>query len=269
MTNDYAGAVQWAEANPTHLNLATGKHEDWDGWCDAFVDDAGAFTRSFLTAHAAYRASAVRTPAQLPIEQVPTGWILWWDYIGADGTNYGHVAIAAPGSTALMASGYVTDPIHPHLGYVDRAGYGRASGHPYLGASPDHGGEYLKGITRTIPAAPAPAPANVKVPKTMTVLTGGTGGAGSAFWKRMQLLARLGGYTGPIDGVLAIQSWKGIQTVLHARWGYEGLIDGKPGPLTYAALQRLAAARGGYRGPIDGKPARATWRGVAQYLNRL
>lgn len=140
MTNNWNGVVAYAKANSTIHG------QDWDGWCEAFVDNAGAFTNSFSTAHLAYKASHIYSPSALPISKVPTGWLLWWDYVGSDGVNYGHVAFAAPGGQALMASGFVTSPIHSHLGYVSRAAYQANSGHRFLGSSPDHGGQFLQGV---------------------------------------------------------------------------------------------------------------------------
>lgn len=114
----------------------------------------------------------------------------------------------------------------------------------------------------------APKPAVTTVPKTTTAITGNPGPAGSACWKRVQLLARHGGYRGPVDGHLGILSWEGVQTILQA-YGYRGPIDGEPGHETWKALQRLAQKRGAYTGPIDGDLGRQSWRGVARYLNTL
>ncbi len=106
------------------------------------------------------------------------------------------------------------------------------------------------------------------VPQSSTARTGNPGNPGSPFWMRMQLLAREGGYAGVIDGRLAVNSWKGLQTYLAKHYGYRGLVDGQPGPLTEEALQRLAAAHG-YRGPVDGKPGAETWRAIALCVNGL
>lgn len=141
MTNTWAGVLDYAKNNP----LIHG--QDWDGWCEAFVSDAGGYSNSFPNASSAFKASHVYSPSALAINSVPTGWLLWWDY-AVDG----HVAFAAPGGLALMASGFVTQPIHSHLGYVKRTDYTPRSGHRYLGASPDHGGQFLQGILRTPPA---------------------------------------------------------------------------------------------------------------------
>lgn len=144
MTNTWNQVVAWAKANPTNNG------RDWDGRCEAFVHNAGGFTHAFGTAHLAYGASQIHSPSSVPISKVPTGWILWWDYVGADHVNYGHVAFAAPNGQALMASGFVTSEIHSNLGYVSRTAYQTQSGHRFLGSSPDHGGEFLAGVPHTI-----------------------------------------------------------------------------------------------------------------------
>lgn len=104
------------------------------------------------------------------------------------------------------------------------------------------------------------------IPKTDTESDGITG---SIFNKRLQLWAKLyGGYTGPIDGVMGVNSFKGVQTNLAREYGYGGSIDGVPGINTWKAVQRWAA-RYGYSGPIDGYPGPNTWRAVAKALNTL
>lgn len=117
-----------------------------------------------------------------------------------------------------------------------------------------------KASTRTVHAQ--------TLPKTSTEETGSPGKPGSACWKRMQVLARKGGYAGAIDGDLRVNSWKGLQRWLRDHFGYRGAIDGEPGLLTWAALQRLAAEHG-YRGAIDGDPRVQTWRALGAFLNTL
>jgi hypothetical protein len=149
MTNDWNGVVEYAKAHPTNHGL------NWNGRCEAFVSDAGAYTNSFENATAARKASRVYLPSALAINAVPTGWLLWWDY-----NPDGHVGLpAAPGGLALMASGFVTQEIHSNLGYIKRSDYAVKSGHRYLGASPDHGGQFLVGIPHT---PPAPKPNRIK-----------------------------------------------------------------------------------------------------------
>jgi len=112
----------------------------------------------------------------------------------------------------------------------------------------------------------AAAPVAAKKPgKTLATLQSGKPNA--AFWKRLQWYAHLNGYKGAIDGVMGVQSWKGVQTGLK-NYGYTGLIDGKPGTLTYKALQKMAA-KYGYSGKIDGHMGISSWKGVARRLNLL
>lgn len=117
-----------------------------------------------------------------------------------------------------------------------------------------------KATTRTVLAHP--------LPQTTTQVTGHPGPAGSTCWRRLQGWARSGGYAGPLDGRLGVNSWKALQRLLHAHYGYSGAVDGLPGPLTWQAVQRLAHDHG-YRGPNDGYPETATWRAVGAFLNGL
>ncbi len=96
-----------------------------------------------------------------------------------------------------------------------------------------------------------------------------TGGS-TSFTQSLQCRLQQGpaaqyGYTGPIDGVFGVNSWKGIQNFLKANYGYTGPADGVPGTYTYRALQRWAAdtSHGGtYTGPIDGVLGVNSWTGV-------
>lgn len=79
--------------------------------------------------------------------------------------------------------------------------------------------------------------------------------------------ARQFGYTGPVDGVMGVNSWIGVQRWLasDSRWGFSGAIDGTPDVGTYKAIQRVAAYRSVpsgyyYTGPIDGYPGPNTWK---------
>lgn len=253
MTNTLSEAIAWAEGHSTHSG------GNWDGWCEAFVHNAGGFTNNFESAHLAYRASRVYTPNELSIGNVPNGWLLWWDYVDGGGNNYGHVGFATAGGNALMASSFVTNEIHSNLGYVGRAHYQSVTGHRYLGASPDHGGQYLSGVPHT-------PPGTVKKPGR-TLYTLSTGIPNLAFWKRLQWYAHLNGYTGPIDGVMGVRSWAGVQTGLR-HYGYLGKIDGAPGPLTYKALQQMAHKYGS-GDAIDGTLSKADYRAIAKRLNLL
>jgi hypothetical protein len=82
----------------------------------------------------------------------------------------------------------------------------------------------------------------------------------------LQKIAKGGGYTGPLDGVPATNTWKALQ-ILFAGFGYTGPIDGSPATNTYMALQRFAQA-GGYTGPIDGSMGSNSWKGVQTVMQR-
>lgn len=129
-------------------------------------------------------------------------------------------------------------------------------------------------IQRAINPAKPSAPASngsspsvkLGIPRTSTQDDGITG---SVFNKRLQLWARIyGGYTGPLDGVMGVESWRGVQRNLARESGYTGPIDGVPGGNTWKAVQRWATHYG-YSGPIDGAPGKNTWRAVAKALNTL
>lgn len=178
MTNTVTQAIAWAQAHPK-----TPHGDDWNGWCEMLVADAGGFTNSFSTATLELAAaSRVYTNAQLPIAKVPNGWLFHWAYVGSDGVNYGHVAIQTPHG-ALMASSYVETAIHSHLGYIVPAHYQAKSGHQYLGASPDHGGQYLAGVPHTLPTA------NTYVVKSGDTL-GGIATAHHTTWQVLYALNR-------------------------------------------------------------------------------
>ncbi len=71
--------------------------------------------------------------------------------------------------------------------------------------------------------------------------------------------AAANGYTGTVDGVMGVNSWKGLQRHLAANFQYYGPIDGQPGTNTYKAMQRNAA-QVGYAGPIDGQMGPNSWK---------
>jgi len=84
-----------------------------------------------------------------------------------------------------------------------------------------------------------------------------------AMWCHVQYgVAYQGGYSGPVDGIPGVNTWKGTQTWLKRHYGYSGAIDGVPGPLTYSAMQR-AGRNTGYTGPIDGIMGPNSWRAWA------
>ncbi|MFJ8896632.1 peptidoglycan-binding domain-containing protein [Leifsonia sp. NPDC102414] len=99
--------------------------------------------------------------------------------------------------------------------------------------------------------------------------TWATGTPDRCFWSEVQQLAAIqGGYTGPSDGIMGPNSWKGFQVYLRNFDGYAGAIDGIPGPQTYEAMQRMARD-GGYTGPIDGVMGPNSWKGDCRELNTM
>jgi len=75
-----------------------------------------------------------------------------------------------------------------------------------------------------------------------------------------RMTAQVYTYTGPIDGVMGSNSWKGLQAYLKAHYGYGGPVDGVPGTNTYKAMQTWGRA-GGYTGLIDGVMGPNSWAG--------
>ncbi|SFL80732.1 hypothetical protein SAMN04515692_11349 [Leifsonia sp. CL147] len=85
-------------------------------------------------------------------------------------------------------------------------------------------------------------------------------------WAEMQAMAR--GYTGPRDGVMGPNSWRGFQEYLRWIGCNPGVSDGVPGPNTYKAMQQFARG-GGYTGPIDGVMGPNSWKGFTQSLHAV
>lgn len=113
-------------------------------------------------------------------------------------------------------------------------------------------------------------PATVANANPITSFCQSANGGSSSFTAQLQCRLQEGpaqqyGYTGPIDGAMGVNSWKGLQRFLKANYGYLGPVDGVPGSNTYKALQRWAAdsSHGGtYTGPIDGVLGTNSWTGV-------
>jgi hypothetical protein len=142
MPNTWAGVVAWAQAHPTL------RGKNWSGWCEAFVADAGLFNYSFNSAKTdcewARNHGKLIPRSEVALADVPVGWLVLWDF-----APDGHVAFKAPDNRLLMASKYVTDPIHPSLGYISAPHYDDLTGHNYAGATPYHNVEHLSGIQLT------------------------------------------------------------------------------------------------------------------------
>lgn len=59
------------------------------------------------------------------------------------------------------------------------------------------------------------------------------------FWSYVQgIMARPGGYTGAIDGVMGTNSWEGVQRYLNSNIGAGLTVDGVAGTNTNKAIQR-------------------------------
>ncbi len=247
----YDDARSYAAANPTRDGGS------WSGWCAALMVRFGGYSRYAPSAISAYGMSSIvgHDPSAAPV-----GAYHWWD-IG----RYGHVGIdlLGGGTTVFMASSHLADSWGTAIGVNSVPGYNAASGARYLGWSTDYIGQHQPGgggAACTTPTLPEGCP----VPSSNTATSGSPD---AWFWMRLQMYAALNGYTGPIDGVLGVQSWAGVQRGMRD-YGYTGPDDGVPGVHTYAAMQRLAAAHG-YTGPVDGVLGPNSYRGIARYLNTL
>ncbi len=73
-------------------------------------------------------------------------------------------------------------------------------------------------------------------------------------------------YTGPVDGAMGVNSWKGFQSWLRI-YGYGGPVDGIPGTNTYRAIQEYARQTGFYSGPVDGVMGPNSWWGLTRSLH--
>lgn len=185
------------------------------------------------------------------IYSAPNGAFHWWD-IGSDG----HVAMAMPNGWSMMASCHVTEVWGDCIGSASVSGYTSTTGARYLGWSYDYAGCELADVHGGTPSN--------GIPQSNTA---STGVPDTYYYMRQQVYASHYGYTGPIDGVLGVNSWAGTQRGLRD-YGYTGPDDGIPGTNTYMAMQRLAS-HWGYTGPIDGELGPNSYRGLAKYFNTL
>lgn len=102
---------------------------------------------------------------------------------------------------------------------------------------------------------------------TGTVVSGSPGKQPSNCWRRLQLLARLGGYTGPIDGWLGENSYAGLRAELKV--AVDIVPPGTAG--VFFALQRWAGVPTGQCVSTSDwrKIPRSNWRAIARKLNHL
>lgn len=109
------------------------------------------------------------------------------------------------------------------------------------------------------------ASANTVTPYCQSASVGSTTFSQSMQCRLQEGPAARWGYTGPVDGAMGVNSWKGVQRFVTAHYGYTGPIDGVPGTNTYKALQRWAGdtSHGGtYTGPVDGVMGPNSWLGL-------
>lgn len=233
--------VSQAEANGQSLavNGYNGSIRDWAGLCQAFISDATLMG----SAESASDARAGSGQVNPDYSNAPRGAFHWWNCCGGDG----HVALDLDGggSRVMMASSaaMTVDWTH-HTGTISIPLYNNRTGMDYLGWTDNSIGQRLSdaGSSPQPPVAPV----------------------ATEDGKTLQRLAQIGGYTGLIDGIPGVATWKGVQSVLRS-YSYSGPIDGNPGQNTYVALQKLAK-EGGYNGPLDGAPGSATYAGVAVWV---
>jgi hypothetical protein len=119
-----------------------------------------------------------------------------------------------------------------------------------------------------VTATSTPKPANARPGKIEYTIN--TGKPNKTYYQNLQWYARVkGGYDGPIDGKLGVQSYKGLQAALKHEGVYNGPIDGKYDPALKKALQTYAKRYGGYDGPLDGKLGPNSYIGISKALNRI
>jgi hypothetical protein len=73
------------------------------------------------------------------------------------------------------------------------------------------------------------------------------------------------GYTGPVNGIMGVNSWKGVMAYLAYEWGYTGPVNGIPGVNTYKAMQRAGneAAAIGSSVTVNGTMNLQSWKNFA------
>lgn len=223
----------------------------WNQWCASLVWRFGQCPASSVRPSAIdayYHSSIVSTDAS----RAPTGAIHYWA-IG----QYGHVGVDlnGGGQQVFMATYKLAASWGNAIGINSVGGYSAATGARYLGWAMDYSGCRIAG------GGQAP---------------GGGGGGGSsclnlpdaATQARVQAgLALKGRYSGPIDGALGPNGFKGIQTTIR-NVGYTGPIDGAIGPVGCRYIQVYAQRFGDYGGPVDGVLGPNSWRGLALGLER-
>jgi peptidoglycan hydrolase-like protein with peptidoglycan-binding domain len=252
LTRTVAGAEQWARQNVTTAG-GGGFYNgyNWNGMCQALMFRACGLSSSRGSAYDAFVASGADYPDS---SAAPRGAFHWWADYGDP--SPGHVALDLDGggTRCLMASTHLSggedfSPGGYCIGTQSVARYNSLASMRYLGWTLDNVGSRMTDVG-------TPGAGNTPAPSAYALT--------SDDQRVLQTLAGRGGYTGPVDGVMGVNSWKGVQTAVKG-YGYTGPVDGIPGTNTYKAIQSLAQD-GGYTGPVDGALGPNTIRGVANWL---
>lgn len=130
------GAFAWAANEAKTGNVLN----DWAGWCEKFINNAGAFNQAYASALLAGDASG---PLRGDYENAGVGAIVYWAGVG----GFGHVAFVfeqGADPLLLMASSSARGPAWGHnIGLIRLSAYQRAFGHPLRGWTYRHGTETL------------------------------------------------------------------------------------------------------------------------------
>lgn len=130
------GVIAWARNE-----AATGRVlNDWAGWCEKFINNAGAFNQAFSSATAAGNAAGYKNPNPYA---APRGAIHY--YYGAGGFGHDAFDMNGGGTALLMASSSVDDNWGHNIGVISWDRYQARVGLPYRGWSLYHGTEVLAG----------------------------------------------------------------------------------------------------------------------------
>ncbi len=230
----------------------------WSGWCGSLMWRFGEMPESSARP-SAIGAYAESTILGMDARLAPIGAFHWWD-IGV----HGHVAVdlLGGGGTIFMASNYVLEDWGDAIGVTSVSNYTNATGATYLGWSMD----YVSSEIADGGGAVCDEDQNHFHAGTVPVTnTAETGVPNTTFYMRMQVFGSLYNYTGPVDGIMGSNSWKGVQRGLSAM-GYSVSVSGTPDSDTYAAMQSVGAQYG-YTGPVDGILGPNSYRGFSMFLN--
>jgi hypothetical protein len=131
-----AGAFAWAAHEAANGNVL----DNWGGWCEKFINNAGAFNQAFGSAEIAGNNSG---PLRRDYENAGVGAIVYWGGVG----GLGHDAFVyrqGADPVLLMASNAARYPAWGHgIGLITLSGYQAAFGHPLKGWTYRHGTETL------------------------------------------------------------------------------------------------------------------------------